>query len=65
MYKNYAQISHPRSEWKNSLLQDFKSIFNNSIFFDIISRLELYGVKLSEVEFLEKTLSTYHASNIM
>ena len=53
------------SEWKNSWLQDFKSIFNNSVLSDIISQLELYGVKLLEVEFLEKTLSIFHASNIM
>ena len=66
MWKNYAQIPHPKSEWKNiySKLQDFKSIFNNSILSNIILWLELYGVKLPEVEFLEKTLSTYHASNI-
>ena len=33
--------------------------------FNIVSWLELYGVKLSEVEFLEKILSTFDASNIM
>jgi len=31
----------------------------------MVSRLELCGVKLTEVELLEKTFSTFHASNIV
>ena len=37
----------------------------NSTLFDIVSRLELCGIKLTDAELLEKTLSTFHASNIV
>ena len=37
----------------------------NSALFDIVSRLELCGVKLIETELLEKTFSTFHVSNIL
>ena len=37
----------------------------NSTLFDIITQLELFEVKISEYEILEKTFSTFHASNII
>ena len=37
----------------------------NYALFDIVSRLELCGVKLEENELLEKTFSTFHVSNIL
>ena len=37
----------------------------NSALFDIVSRLELCGIKLTDAELLEKTFSTFHASNIV
>ena len=37
----------------------------NSALFDIVSRLELCGVKLEENDLLEKTFSTFHVSNIL
>ena len=37
----------------------------NSALFDIISRFELCGIKLTDAELLEKTFSTFHASNIV
>ena len=47
-------------------LQDFKYVFDyNSILFNIVLRLELCGVKLVESKLLEKTFSTFHASNIV
>ena len=53
-------------DWQNLRLQDFKSVSNyNSALFNIVSRLELSGIKLTDVELLEKTFSTFHASNIV
>ena len=36
-----------------------------STLFDIVSRLELCDIKLTDAELLEKTFSTFHASNIV
>ena len=53
-------------DWQNLRLQDFKSVSDyNSALFDIVSRLELCSIKLTDVELLEKTFSTFHASNIV
>ena len=53
-------------DWKNLRLQDFKSMSDyNSALFDIVSQLELCGIKLTDAELLEKTFSTFHASNIV
>ena len=35
------------------------------LLFDIVSRLELCGIKLTDAELLKKTFSTFHASNIV
>ena len=37
----------------------------NSALFDIVYRLELCGIKLTNAELLDKTFSTFHASNIV
>ena len=37
----------------------------NSALFDIVSQLELCGVKFDENELLEKTFFTFHVSNIL
>ena len=37
----------------------------NSALFDIVYRLELCGIKLTDAELLEKTFSAFHASNIV
>ena len=53
-------------DWQNLILQDFKSVSDyNSDLFDIVSRLELCGIKLTDAKLLEKTFSTFHASNIV
>ncbi|XP_017972807.1 PREDICTED: uncharacterized protein LOC108661337 [Theobroma cacao] len=64
----YLSVRDPEILWTRlkERLQDFKSVFDyNSTLFDIVSRLELCGVKLTESELLEKTFSTCHASNIV
>ena len=53
-------------DWQNLRLQDFKSVSDyNSALFDIVSLLELCGIKLTDAELLEKTFFTFHASNIV
>ena len=53
-------------DWQNLRVQDFKSVSDyNSALFDIVSQLELCGIKLTDAELLEKTFSTFYASNIV
>ena len=45
-------------------LQDYKYMTDyNSTFFEIVTRLKLCGMKIIEVEMLEKAFFTFHASN--
>jgi len=53
-------------DWQNFILQYFKSVFDyNSALFNIVFWLELCGIKLTDAKLLEKTFSTFHASNIV
>ncbi|XP_060170345.1 uncharacterized protein LOC132601261 [Lycium barbarum] len=55
-----------RHEWINLRLQDFKSVMKyNSEMFRITSILTLCGEKISDYDKLEKTFSTFHASNVL
>ena len=68
MYDHTKTVILPQAQydWQNLILQDFKSVSDdNSALFDIVSRLELCGIKLTDAELLEKTFSTFHASNIV
>ena len=52
--------------WHHLRLQDFKFVSKyNSVFFDIVTQLELCGVKVSEAKMLENTFFTFHASTII
>lgn len=54
-----------RDEWNNLRFQDFKSVNDyTSALFKICSMLEFCGQYISEEDKLEKTFSTFHASNI-
>ncbi|XP_030446994.1 uncharacterized protein LOC115669956 [Syzygium oleosum] len=67
-YDHTKTVIFPQAQydWQNLRLQDFKSVSDyNSALFDIVSRLELCGIKLTDAELLEKTFSTFHASNIV
>ncbi|KAK9698846.1 hypothetical protein RND81_08G135400 [Saponaria officinalis] len=47
-------------------LQDFKSVTEyNSALYQIVSRLRLCGETVTESDLLEKTYSTFHASNMV
>ncbi|KAJ9546417.1 hypothetical protein OSB04_018960 [Centaurea solstitialis] len=53
-----------RYEWFYLRFQDFKSVSEyNSAMFRITSQLTLCGEKITDEEMLEKTFSTFHASN--
>ncbi|XP_057811705.1 uncharacterized protein LOC131025944 [Salvia miltiorrhiza] len=55
-----------RYEWMHLRLQDFKSVSAyNSELFRIVSKLKLCGEKISDADMLEKTFSTFHASNVL
>ncbi|XP_060212304.1 uncharacterized protein LOC132639942 [Lycium barbarum] len=55
-----------RHEWINLRLQDFKSIMKyNFGMFRITSILTLCGETISDSDKLEKTFSTFHASNVL
>lgn len=55
-----------RDDWKNLRIQDFKTVYEyNSTMFNITSRLRLCGEEVTDEEMLEKTLSTFHANNLL
>ncbi|XP_058749386.1 uncharacterized protein LOC131622376 [Vicia villosa] len=55
-----------RYEWMHLRLQDFKSVSDyNSTMFRITSKLLLCGEKVTDEDMLEKTFSTFHASNVL
>ncbi|GJU64767.1 hypothetical protein Tco_1246602 [Tanacetum coccineum] len=59
--KEYLTVKDP-----SELLQDFKSVNEyNSTMFSITSKLILCGEKVTEEDMLEKTFSTFHASNML
>ena len=54
-----------RNEWANLRLQDFKTVSEyNSALHNIVSRLRLCGETVTESDMLEKTYTTFHASNV-
>ncbi|KAL6548807.1 hypothetical protein OROGR_008573 [Orobanche gracilis] len=55
-----------RSAWHNLRLQDFKTVQDyNSEMFKITAQLRLCGEKITDDDMLEKTFSTFHASNVV
>ena len=59
-------LPQARYEWTHLRLQDFKSINEyNSAMFRITSQMKLCGKKITDHDMLEKTFSTFHASNVL
>ncbi|CAN0897762.1 hypothetical protein LINGRAHAP2_LOCUS19306 [Linum grandiflorum] len=59
-------LHRARDDWVHLRLQDFKSVSEyNSALFKISSQLLLCGEKITDKEMLEKTFSTFHASNVV
>ncbi|KAL9672771.1 hypothetical protein QQ045_029023 [Rhodiola kirilowii] len=55
-----------RFAWHHLRLQDYKSVSEyNSAMFRITSQMKLCGDKISDKKMLEKTFSTFHASNMV
>ncbi|CAN4080288.1 unnamed protein product [Withania somnifera] len=55
-----------RYEWLHLRLQDFKSVSEyNSRMFRITLQMQLCGENISDADMLEKTFSTFHASNVL
>ena len=53
-------------DWLNLRFQDFKSVGEyNSALHRIVSQLKLCGQQITDKEMLEKTLSTFHANNLI
>ena len=67
-YDHMKAVILPQAQyaWQHLRLQDFKSVSEyNSALFDIVTQLELCGVKVSDADMLERTFSTFHATNIV
>ena len=55
-----------RYNWMHLRLQDFRTVSEyNSTLFKISFRLKLCGKKITDEDMLEKTFTTFHASNVL
>ena len=67
-YEHQKTVIHPkpRYDWMHLRLQDFKSVNEyNYALFKISSQLKLCGEKITDEDMLEKTYTTFHASNVL
>ncbi|KAJ0018617.1 hypothetical protein Pint_11013 [Pistacia integerrima] len=67
-YDHQKTVILPRAryDWMHLRLQDFKSVIEyNSIVFRITSEQKLCKENITDEDMLEKTFSTFHASNVL
>ena len=67
-YEHQKTVILPRAryEWMHLRLQDFKKVLDyNSEIHRIASKLKLCGENIQDADMLEKTFSTFHASNLV
>ncbi|KAL7608779.1 hypothetical protein Lser_V15G09947 [Lactuca serriola] len=67
-YDHQKTVILPRAhfDWLHLRLQDFKSVSEyNSAMFKITSQLKLCGETITDEDMLEKTFSTFHATNML
>ncbi|XP_070007996.1 uncharacterized protein [Nicotiana sylvestris] len=67
-YDNLKLVTLPQAQydWAHLKLQDFKSVSKyNSAMFRITSKLKLCGDTITDYDMLEKTFTTFHASNMV
>ncbi|CAI8594929.1 unnamed protein product [Vicia faba] len=65
-HKKLIILPKARYDWMHLRVQDFKSVSDyNSTMFRIISKMTLCGEKVTDEDMLEKTFSTFHASNVL
>lgn len=61
-----VMLPKARYDWIHLRLQDFKSVSDyNSAVFKIVSELKMCGEKITDDDMLEKTFSTFHATNVL
>ena len=59
-------LSKARYDWMHLRLQHFKTVSeSNSAMFRITSQLTLCGERITDEDMLEKTFSTFHATNLL
>ncbi|XP_051133076.1 uncharacterized protein LOC127252798 [Andrographis paniculata] len=59
-------LPRARSEWQSLRFQDFKTVQEyNSAMFKVTSQLRHCGENIFESDMMEKTFSTFHASNMV
>ncbi|XP_049394555.1 uncharacterized protein LOC125858801 [Solanum stenotomum] len=59
-------LPRPRYKWMHLRFQDYKIVIEyNSVVFRITSQLKLCGETIKDEDMLEKTLTTFHASNMI
>ncbi|KAM3398515.1 hypothetical protein P3S68_002031 [Capsicum galapagoense] len=67
-FDNLKMVILPKAryEWMHLRFQDYKSVYEyNSAMFRISSQLKLCGETVNDGDMMEKTLSTFHASNLL
>ncbi|XP_021803217.1 uncharacterized protein LOC110747331 [Prunus avium] len=65
-HQNSIILPKAQYDWMHLCLQDFKFVNEyNSALFKIISQLTLCGDKITDEDILEKTSTTFHASNML
>ncbi|XP_070036529.1 uncharacterized protein [Nicotiana tomentosiformis] len=67
-YDNLKLVTLPQApyDWAHLRLQDFKVVSEyNSAMFRITSKLKLCGNSITNYDMLEKTFTTFHASNMV
>ena len=65
-HKKIVILPKARYDWMHLRLQDFKTVSEyNSALFKISSHLKLCGENITEEDMLEKTFTTFHASNVL
>ncbi|XP_021817914.1 uncharacterized protein LOC110760045 [Prunus avium] len=65
-HQKTAILPRARYKWTHLRFQDFKSVSEyNLAMHRITSLMKLCGESISEEDMLEKTLSTFHASNVL
>ena len=63
---NATVLPRVRYEWMHLQFQDYKTVIEyNSVVFRITSQLKLCGETIKNKDMLEKTLTTFHASNMI
>lgn len=59
-------LPRAQQDWITLHFQDFKSVTAyNSALHKLVSRLSLCGQKITDMDMIEKTLSTFHPGNMV